>query len=189
MDKDDLLLAHFQGRLTTDETKKFQALVENDADFAAEVAALSASRTVFASEQADGQTGGWNKLSSAIDADARKPANDNKPMRLSLLQTACVAAAAVVCWQFFASPLLTSQETPITMASPVAEGPTLQVVFADGASLAQVSAVLYELEGTIVNGPSAIGVYRVEFIDEKGREAARAALRQQPNLISEILSE
>ena len=189
MTKEDLLMAHFHGKLSGNEEEEFQALVEGDPYFAAEVAALTSSRTVFAEDAAANQADGWKKLSSAIDAETFKPANQNNPMRLSWLQTACVAAFAVACWHFAAVPLLTPEDAPVTMASPPADGPTLQVVFADAAPLSKVNEILYALDGSVVSGPSAIGIYRVEFADEAGKKAALETLGQRPDIVSEILSE
>ncbi len=50
-----------------------------------------------------------------------------------------------------------------TLSGPVQEGVVLQVSFASDASEAQIRKVLHSVEGSIIDGPSAIGIYRVRL--------------------------
>ena len=117
------------------------------------------------------------------------PANENRPIRLSLAQVAGVAVAAVALWQFVASPLLPTTPGDFTPASASTSTATLQVIFAGSASMADITATLGEVNGVLIDGPSAIGLYRIGFLSDAARDAARDILLSRPDLIQEALAE
>lgn len=189
MSSEEMLLAYFQGRLSDKDRKRFESQFKGNPELLAEVEAISASRKVFENEETPDQANAWKRLSNSIDAERFKPANQNVPIRLSLWQVACVAFAAVLGWQMIAAPLLFSDKEAITMASSTVEGPSLQLVFSPSASLKEVTDVLYKLEGTIVGGPTALGVYQVRFEDNSSQKSALEILEKRSDLVSEILKE
>lgn len=189
MDRNDTIISYLQGRMPKAARVRFDAEIVEDQDLAAQVAALRSARDVLGKEQHNLQPHGWDRLSAAIDAESGKPANDNRPLRMSLLQAACVALVSVMGWHFVAEPLLNTTPALYKMASSESAQMILQVRFADNASISDISRVFYELEGSISEGPSALGIYRVAFENEAVRAAAMAALEERKDLVLEVLEQ
>jgi anti-sigma factor RsiW len=187
MDRDEKILNYVQGRMDAQERAAFDADIAADPHLSAEIVALSAARDAMKPSGAPDIEKGWTRLSSAIDAERFRPANDNRPAFLSLVQVACVAVASVLVWQVAIAPLLGGADPVYAPASAGAEGPGLQVVFKETADIGAVSAVLITLEGSIVSGPGAMGIYRITFLDEAARDAAQAVLSKRSDLVDEVL--
>lgn len=186
MDRDDKVLLYVQERLTTGERDTFEREIAGDPTLAAEVTALQAARRALVPEvqAADG----WDRLSNAIDATRPAAANDNRPIRFTLLQAAGLVVAAVALWQFIAVPTLgTGPADRYTVAGVDADAPRLQVLFQADASAGEIVTLLSELEGTIVSGPGALGIFRVEFADDAALEAARLRLTERSELVEQVM--
>ncbi len=186
MDRDDLILAYVQGKLTEADATAFEQALEQDADMAAEILALRAARSEFAQEDDQLEAGpGWDRLEAAIDATA--PANDNRPLRLSLWQAGGLIAASLALWQVAVVPLTQPQRLPgYEAVSEDAAGPVLQVMFSGTASVADVTAMLRDTGGTVVDGPGALGLYRIAFDSTDQMEVARAVLEGRSDLIDMV---
>jgi RNA polymerase sigma factor (sigma-70 family) len=83
---------------------------------------------------------------------------------------------------------------PLGGEASLGDRAVLQIAFAPGASEAAVSALLAEQHATIVDGPSAAGLYRVALRDvaaddEAGAERARAALAGRSDVIARAARE
>lgn len=184
MDREDRLMAYIQNKLPTEDAQSFEAELAADETLAAEVAALRAVRAEFGEQdKAEDVQAGWARFEEALDEVAPQPANRNRPVKLSLLQVAAVVVASLLLWQFAVVPNLS--ETVGTGYETVSEepaGPILQVIFQSDASIGAISELLGEYDGTILDGPSAMGLYRIEFPDMERRDAARAAFAERPGL-------
>ncbi|MCR9089334.1 MAG: hypothetical protein NXH97_21655 [Rhodobacteraceae bacterium] len=190
MDREDRLLAYLQNRLPAEEREEFEAEMAANRGLAAEVAALRAVRAELAAE--DGLSrpdAGWARLSAALDAES-EPANLNRPVRLSLWQAAGLVVAAVMLWQIAIVPNLTDPgDAEYQTVTEDRTGPVLQVIFDADASMGEISALLRSHDGTILDGPSALGLYRIAFPDAARRTAASAALADRPDLVDTVTSE
>lgn len=195
MSRDDDVLNFMQGRLSDADKARFERDLEGDADLRAEIAVLKAARAVLSEEPATGNQDGWKRLSTTLDAEHEqtrpsRPANTNRPIWVSFAQVAGIAAAAIALWQFVAVPNLGfGPQDRFTPASELASGPVLQVMFADAATMGEVSQILAELDGTLVSGPGAMGIYRIAFTDQDARAAAQASLSERGDLVDEIFVE
>jgi anti-sigma factor RsiW len=183
MDRDDTILDYLQGRLAPEDRARFEAALVTDASLAAEVDVMRAVREDLAAgprhEQAEAV---WEKLAAAIDAPPIA-ANQNRAPWLQLARYAAVAVVAVVSWQVAVAPLITGAPPLYRAATESADGLVLQVRFADDATMAQITALLTELNGTIADGPSALGLVRVAFGDEAARQEALDVLGRRPALV------
>lgn len=189
MDRDDKILKYVQDRLNAQERAAFEVEIAGDADLSAQIAALTGARTAMVPGDTPDVATGWSRLSAQIDAERSSPANDNRPILLSLLQVACIAVASVLLWQIVVSPLLNDRQGIYAPASVEAEGPQLQVIFAETATFGDVSSLLNALDGTIVSGPGALGLYRISFVDEAARTAAQEALAGRSDLVANVLAD
>ena len=91
------------------------------------------------------------------------------------------AAAAVLIWQVAAVPLLPGPEP---VYAPVSEGPgagpEIAIAFAPEATEAEMRALLRAVGAEVVGGPTAVGLWRLGFVDVEARDAALARLTDDP---------
>jgi len=189
VDRDDEMLNYVQNRLTGDRRAAFEAEMQTDPQLASEVKVMQAVRVELSQEgdALEQDASGWERLSKSIDA-SRAPANDNRAPIRQLFQMASAAVLAVGVWHFGVAPSLNSGG-PYETVSEEAGGPVLQVVFAGTASLGDVTALLEQFEGQIIAGPTALGVYRVEFADTALRDAALTELAERSDLVSDVFAQ
>lgn len=188
MDQNDTSLAYLQGRLSDEDRIVFEADIARDADLAAEVAILRGVKIAMAPQDVPDKSEGWRRISEAIDQETFQPANQNRPIRLSLLQTAASVFLAVFLWQALAVPYL----TPGSYFSPASESapaPVLQLVFVEDAAISDISALLKTLEASIISGPGALGIYRIAFADEDSLRSAKNILETHKDLVARALTE
>ncbi len=95
-----------------------------------------------------------------------------------------IVAATVAVWQFGVAPRLLGPRTGgFVPASETIAAPALRVAFAEGASLAEVTALLQRIDASVIDGPGAIGLYTLGFADQAALEAAEAALSARAELV------
>ena len=189
MDQDDMILAYIQGRMSQQESDRFEHNIRQDTALAAEVAALQAARVAMEDASQDMPKDGWARLSTAIDGTTRAPANDNRALRLTLLQAACVAVLSIASWQVLQTTVFQPRDMGFAPASAPATDIGLQVIFAADARQGDVTELLDQLGATIKEGPSAMGLYHLEFIDDAARSTALEVLRNRRDIAVEVLME
>lgn len=171
-----LLPFHVNGTLDGAERGEVEAAIAADPDLAAQVAALTAVRATLRAEPVQGPGEfGLARLMREIDRETATPA----PTGVSgLWRIAAVVALTLALGQL--AWTVTREAPPaVTLAGGEAEG--LLVAFAPGTTEAELRALLLDLDLLIVEGPSALGFYRVVPADpEANPEALRAALEAAP---------
>ena len=183
------LLDFVQGRLSAQEEDAIEAAIAGDEKLIEELAYYRGLSNAAepASAPADHEFG-WARLSKAIAEDtASAPeqmpaANDNG--RVWKIATLAFGLIALVQAGFlFNTPAIAPTDDPIYV--PVAETQKLEVriIFADDATSADISALLNQVEGEIVAGPSAIGLYDVRFDSEASKASGLKALRRADSIV------
>ena len=185
MDQNDRVLAYLQGRLSDEDRLAFEGDISRNAELASEVAAMRGARAAMIPQDVPDKSEGWEKISAAIDKETFQPANQNRPIRLSLLQTAASVVLAVFLWQSLATPYLTSGSY-FSPASEAISAPILQVVFTDNATISDISALLNDLNASIISGPGAIGIYQIAFPDDDSLKSAKAILETREDLVARV---
>ena len=79
-----------------------------------------------------------------------------------------------------------SQDDVPGVVEPLGQTAELQVVFTPDATEAEIRTLLFEAGATIVDGPSALGVYR---LDAEDPDAALEALQARADLVSHAARE
>lgn len=191
MDRDDQILSYIQDRLSPDARQAFEQSMAADPALASEVDVLLAARRLSAQSDTEAlPSDGWHRLSASIDAEDQPPANENRAPWATLAKAASIAALSIGIWQFAIYPRISAPPPDtFTPASQSLTAPALQVIFTPEARTADVSELIYEIGGTIVDGPGAIGLYRIAFEDQTSRAAAQTALAQRPDLVSSVTLE
>ncbi|MFK7836844.1 MAG: hypothetical protein AB8B60_11530 [Sulfitobacter sp.] len=189
MDRDDAILEYLQGRLPPADRANFEEAMAQDASLVAEVDLMRAVRTTLAAAPKHAKSQDvWNQLAAQIDP-APIPANDNHIPWMQLLRYAAVASLAVAVWQFTVVPRTGQMTDGFRTSSEATPALVLQVKFRETATLAQIGAVLLPAGGTIVDGPSALGLVRVSYPDEAARASAKQALEAQDDLVEFVLDQ
>lgn len=199
MDRDDAILEYLQDRLPPEDRLAFEASMAQDADLAAEVEVMRAVRTEMASGAVhENAQAVWDKLSTAMDTaqnaatdqarhHAPTAANENRPPWVQALRYAAVAVVAIAAWQVAVVPRLGDAGDRFRTASDQVSEVALQVKFTPVATLAEIGALLGPLGGTISDGPGALGVVQVSFVDAEQRDAARAVLEARRDLVELLI--
>jgi len=186
MSLDETVLAYVQGSLPDSDRLEFEATLEQDKNLAAEVAALFAARRVMGETADDIPSRGWERLSERIDQISPPVANTNRPIWLPVAQAACIAVLSIVGWQVFESTVRPNEDAVYLPASDVQGAHVLQVTFAAQATVGDITKLLSELGATIIEGPSAIGLYRLGFVDGPARDAASTVLQSRDDLANSV---
>ncbi len=191
MEPEDELLFYIQNRLSELDRKAFEKRLATDQNLRAELAVLQAARNDFAEKQTDASDlgAGWAELESRIDAAQTTAANENRPIRLGLLQVAAVSAFAVMAWHFVAVPQFTKDPSSFETVSQENDGHIMQVVFRPDTTLAQTAAFLTQYKGSIFDGPGAVGVYRLRFADPEQLQMALKAAKANSELFEFVAAE
>jgi anti-sigma factor RsiW len=107
-------------------------------------------------------------------------------------QPALAAAALVVVIQATLLVNLWPEPESITpLGGPPSAGVVLQVRFVPTATEVQIREAIQDVNGTIIDGPSAVGIYRVELdlppdAEDQQIEAVLAHLRAHQSVIQEV---
>jgi anti-sigma factor RsiW len=98
-------------------------------------------------------------------SDIKKEAQTPRRFAFQRWQPAlAIAASLIIILQSLILYNYWQQSKAITpLSGPVHKGVVLQVSFAPDASEAQIRKVLQSVEGSIIDGPGAIGIYRVRL--------------------------
>ncbi|MEM8728928.1 MAG: hypothetical protein AAGF79_03335 [Pseudomonadota bacterium] len=182
---DETLLDYIADRLDPDSRAAIETQAAADPELATDIALMRSMRQALQTEtdaQAPGALG-WKRLERAIEAST--PAT--VPRRPMWQVAAAAAVVAVLGWQFVAMPVLNGSGPGLQTASdaPV-EGMSLTVAFVPDSTEAQIRDLLVQTGGQIVEGPSALGLWQVQFDNQAARDAALDAFGTAPSLISHV---
>lgn len=181
----ELLPFYVNNTLDGVERQRVEAALAADDALRAELQALVEMRQTWQSmpdprsENSPGEAG-LNRLLAEIGA-SEKSALPEVPVRANtnapLLRRIAALAAAAAFGAIITASMLQDPAVPVgaEMVAGLADVPTLTVQFRDDVALADVSVVLRELGYTIVDGPSAIGLYRLAKFDGGALSEANAA--------------
>ena len=195
---EEALLDYIAGRLPGPDRAAIDRAAAEDPDLAAELAVMQGLRNVMQQDQDDLPPGelGWKRLERAMaaqdaqDAQTRglAPAPSPAVRRTPTWAVAAGAAvAAVIGWQFLATPLIDGPGAGYGTASgPAAAAFVLTVGFAPQATEAELRGLLDATGGRIVDGPSALGLWQVAYDDDAARAAALQTFADSPALVAHV---
>ena len=155
---ESLLPFYVNGTLNGHERARIEVALGADGDLRTQVAALKqvrASMNETDGEQSPGQFG-LARLMRDIDKDTKS--TDYRPKQSGLLAAAVVAVAVAIGGALFVS----RSDVGYQQASGGADTQHLSVAFQPDAPQLEVSQLLLEFGLGIVEGPSAIGLYRLD---------------------------
>jgi hypothetical protein len=191
-EKSARLLDYVHGRTSQAEQNEIEAIILSDKVAAEELAyyqgLANAADPVAPSPDHEF---GWAKLSKSIDQETLQPsasplaANDN--FKMWKVATFALAFVTLLQAAFIFTPVQPTQPqepiyVPVTQEALFA----VQVIFVDTTTSVKIRNLLNEIDGEIVSGPSALGLYDVQFSSEELRRAGLELLREQPDIIKSV---
>lgn len=189
MDRDETILEYLREKLPPEDRSAFEATMAQDAALAAEVELLRAVRSELATGPKHDNAGAvWDRLAAKMDP-LPVHANDNRSPWIHTLRYAAVAVLAVAAWQFTVVPRTGTAPDGFRTSSEVTAAFVLQVKFLDNATIADIGLLLAPANGTIIDGPSALGIVRVSFPDQAARVQALESLGAQSDLVEFVLEQ
>lgn len=174
---EDDLLDHVRGRGSEEMAQRITALEAEDDAFRAEMAVMRGLKGALADQDAGPGAFGWKRLEAAIAAETAAPARDTPNwwrIAAVFFFVASAGLAAVV-----ANRAALDAPTYRT-ASEVSAGLVLGVIFAPTAAAADMADLLRSADAQIIEGPSAIGLFRIAFETEEARAAGLATFEASP---------
>lgn len=187
---DDLLPWHANGTLAGEERAAVEAHLAHCGRCRQELEFLRALRDGIQRQGAEASPGelGLKRLRRDLDAAAPEATPERPWWRPALATAALVIIVQGVLllnlWQTDTAPGI----TPLGEAG----GSLLQVRFDPQAREAQIRALLREVGAVIVDGPSAVGLYRLRLPDAKNdadRQAALERLQRADEVIDHVAAE
>ncbi|MCB1882715.1 MAG: hypothetical protein KDG89_01770 [Geminicoccaceae bacterium] len=207
---DDLVPLYVNGTATAPERARVEAAARADPEVAEAVRFWRGVEAAVAAEdgQARPEPGGWGRLERALDAETGTEARagvvrlaDRFPRRRPVLgvspwwRPAAVAACLLLAAQSAfllrggaGAPGGAPEGSLATASGEVGTatgeaGRVLQVTFRPDATEESIRTLLLDVGAVLVDGPSAIGVYRIAFATPEARAAGLKALLARSDVI------
>ncbi|MEO0423058.1 MAG: hypothetical protein AAF184_12015 [Pseudomonadota bacterium] len=175
------------GQLGDDERRQVQQAADQDPRIAAEIEVFRSIRQAVreGGDVSPAEELGWRRLQRALPPREAPGTADQRPTTSPLWRAAAAVLAAVVLGQAIMLSN-TGSDRYVTAGDPAQVATaafTLQVAFQPDASEQALRALLLDTRGQIVSGPSALGLYQLQFADEGARDAALTSLRERADLV------
>lgn len=179
----ELLAFWLNGTLAESEASRVRAALDADAGLRAELALLERLRDGMRDLDTDETPGefGLARLHRSLAQD--KPAVVAAPAAGRVWRVAAIAAALGAIAILLGQSLWRDDGVYRLASGDGGDRPEVTIAFADDATLAQVSELLLANGLTILDGPSALGLYRLGVTDPAAMPAATAALAAAPDLV------
>ena len=187
---------YLRGELTADETSEFEAYVDENPDFQADI---EFQRNLIAARSDDNAPAdmefGWAKLSRSIDALDVESASFQEttiaPQSVFHVRNMWKIAATVLgCLSIGQALYITNSETAkYELASEKTEqGITLQIGFESSISVNELSRFLVDHESQIISGPGSLGIYTLAFSNIEKCESAVNTLKSKEQFVETYTS-
>jgi hypothetical protein len=183
---EELLPFAANGSLSPEEQAEVDVAAAADPQVAAELKSLRAIGDAIRTAETPTSPGalGWARL----QRDLRKSApSRTSALRADAWRWVAVAACLIVVAQTLALTAVLSRRDDVLVAagdSGAAQRAFIaQIVFKPDAREQDIRALLLDVKGTLVDGPSALGVYKASFQSEEEARAAVDKLRAQPEIV------
>lgn len=176
---EDVLLAYAQGRATPEQSARIKAAADSDPHLAAELAVMAGLRSALrdTTDAPDARAFGWKRLEREIGQSAPAPQAPTVT-RGSAWRVAAVLLGAVVLAQaaYMGFVPRTGDAARYETVTEQGDGAVLGLSFAPQTTAEEMAELLRATGGQIIEGPSALGLYRVRFDSDRAREAALVVL-------------
>ena len=187
-----LIPAYLRGELSDIEREEIETLSAQNPAIAADIELQKNLKQALSDNESDFVPGdlGWARLSKAIDAS--QPTHVKTKPLPAYWRYAAIALAAVTVGQTGLLGSLMVNDTQDAQYMPVSEthaAPyTAKIEFAKDTFTHDVTAALRSVDGSIISGPSSLGLYQVKFESTAACQSASEKLQSEPVIASMISS-
>ena len=184
----ELLLDYVQGTASQEAVEAIEARLPVDPKIADEIAYYKGLKTAVSPLKQSPPVDelGWQRLSKAIEAE-RNPVAANDNFQFWKYAAAALAVVAALQTAFLMQSPGTPEEPVFVTASAENEAAFgLTVIFQPDTTANDLTEVLKAVDGEIIAGPSALGLYTVAFETEASRDSALESLAAQPDVIESV---
>lgn len=187
-DEEDLL-SFSRGEASAELAARIEAVAASDATFRAELALMGGLKGALAAatDGPDAREFGWRRLEADIAKSAGGTQAGRDRPQIWRLAAAFLGAIVIAQGAYIAVAPGTDDAPGYQTVSEEVSGFTFSAAFKADAPMADVQTLLREADARIVDGPSAIGLYRLSFETEEALAAARVQLSASP--LVELLAE
>lgn len=191
-DIDEQLNLWANGRLPEAERRALEQKMEENPALAREAEFAKALKSSVQNEPVTGP----GELGLARLQKALREERDDPPAvlpRKNFWKPVAIAASVIVAVQaaMLIGPASRDNGLAVDMAPASGEiapqGPRLQIVFAPTATMTDIQTAVLNVDGSIVAGPSALGVFRLALSEDASTEAAVQALRDY-DFVNEVIA-
>ena len=186
---EDDLLDHVRGMASPKVSNRIDAMAARDPALRAELALMRGLGPALKADDAGRPPGefGWRRLEKAIRrGDAQHLAA--RPRQVVIWRAAAAILMVAVLGQAGYIITMPATEPAYRTAFGTAEDHVLGIAFAPGATAGEIGDLLRRTDARVIDGPSALGLYRVAFTSAEASDAAATQFRTSP-LIDLIATE
>ena len=184
----ELVLEYARGTASEQVVTAIDARLPEDPSLADEVAYLQGLHRAVSPLKQDAVADelGWRRLSNAVQAEhGPVVANDNG--RFWKYAAAALAVVAALQTAVLVQPSTQAPtETYVTASANDADSPAVNVILRPEATAEDLTRALKSVDGEIIAGPSALGLYTVAFETETARDDALATLGAETDLFESV---
>lgn len=181
---EEQLLDYVRGRASAELSAQIEAEVAKEPALRAEIALMRGLKPSLQDAVPLNPPGelGWRRLEADIRREGKLPAPANKSRRSSVWRVAAVVFgfAAIGQATYIGTVLNTPEEDIYRTASRATDAHVLGVGFASDATASDINALLRSVDARLIDGPSAISLYRVAFDTADALSAGRDLLDASP---------
>ena len=190
-DKISLMIpAYLRGELSEAARQEVENLAAENPDVAADIEFQRNLKLALNTDENTYEPGdlGWAKLSKAIEASDEAKGKTVSQPKFWRYAAAVLAVAAIGQAGVLGSLAVNKgQEAQYITASESSDGNyTAKMAFNVDATSGQITQALQSTSGVIIDGPSSLGFYQVEFKSKSDCKKATESFQTQPDIIETI---
>lgn len=179
---EDDLLSYIHGAAPKAVASRIEKRMDQDGNFKAEIAVMRGMKSALASDEGQNHSGefGWHRLQVALEREENKDRRPGIAQRVGGWRAVAAVLGIMVLGQ--AVYIATGPVDPARFqtASKGVQNHVLAVRFKDDAAIAAIGDLIRALDGRIIDGPGASGIFRMEFATQEALRAAEADLETSP---------
>lgn len=191
-DFEDILHAYVTGLLSESEAETLERSALTDPDLAAEIALARGlvAAGVANAGQAPPNEFGWARLTRAIGSEPPTNRSGTGASWPRVWQIAATAVVSVALWQVAVMPVIGKRAEPTAEYEMAGAAPTApysaRATLVPTATEQSIRTALVSARGSIVAGPSALGVYTIAFRSAPDLDLGILELRANAQVIETI---
>ena len=185
-----MIPAYLRGELSEEEQQQVETLAAQNPDFAADIELQRNIKLALVQDEDAYEPGdlGWAKLSKAMEF-SNDTNVESEPQPKFWRYAAAILAVAVIgqAGVLGSLTLNKAQDAQYVTASDSSDGNyTVKMAFNTNATGGQITQTLQSVSGVIIDGPSSLGLYQLEFKSKSDCQTAAERFQTQVDIIETV---